>query len=98
MTTGAETEILDVFEAKLQKLIGMYNGLKSENDELRMALEQSRADESVLKDKMRELEANYENLKASKVLSVSGYDLDSTRKRVSGLVREIDRCIAMLEV
>ena len=98
MDTGADNAILDVFEEKLQKFIRMYDGLKQENLQLRQAIEAGQSRESELQKKLDRISADYENLKTTKVLSVSGYDLESTRKRVSGLVREIDRCIDMLQV
>lgn len=98
METGADNAILDVFEEKLQKFIRMYDGLKQENLQLRQAIEDGKSRESELQKKLDRISADYENLKTTKVLSVSGYDLESTRKRVSGLVREIDRCIDMLQV
>lgn len=98
MDTGADNAILDVFEEKLQKFIRMYDGLKQENLQLRQAIEDGKSRESELQKKLDRISADYENLKTTKVLSVSGYDLESTRRRVSGLVREIDRCIDMLQV
>lgn len=98
MNSGSETELLDVFEGKIQTLIGMYNDLKAENVRLRETISQNEARENELRLNMERIQAEYGNLKLTKVLSVSGHDLDSTRKRVSGLVREIDRCIEMLGV
>lgn len=98
MDTGADNAILDVFEERFQKLIRMYDGLKQENLQLRQTIEDGKSRESELQQKLDRISADYENLKTTKVLSVSGYDLESTRKRVSGLVREIDRCIDMLQL
>ena len=98
MITGAETEVLDVFEERLQKLIDLCSALKKENNALRQTITEGRMRESELQQKLDKLNAEYGNLKTTKVLSVSGHDLDSTRKKVSGLVREIDRCIEMLGV
>lgn len=98
MIVSQDTELLDAFERKIQKLAGMYDALKKENDSLRQDISNAKAREEELKSQMDLLQSNYDNLKLTKVLSVSGHDLDSTRKRVSGLVREIDRCIEMLKV
>ena len=98
MILNSDTEILDAFEAKLQKLMESYNGLLAENSVLRRSIEDGRLREEGLQQQLDSLKSEYENLKHTKVLSVSGHDLDSTRKRVSGLVREIDRCIDMLKI
>ena len=44
------------------------------------------------------IKESYQYLKQSKVLEVSGHDIDDTKRRVSGLVREIDHCIKLLNV
>lgn len=98
MNTGSETELLDVFEGKVRTLIGMYNDLKAENERLRQTISLNEARENELRQEMERIQSEYGNLKLTKVLSVSGHDLDNTRKKVSGLVREIDRCIEMLGV
>ncbi|MCQ2074842.1 MAG: hypothetical protein MJY77_06575 [Bacteroidaceae bacterium] len=98
MIVSSETELLDAFERKIRKLVAMYNDLKRENESLRKDIVDAKLREDELRNKISQLQSNYENLKLTKVLSVSGHDLDSTRKRVSGLVREIDRCIDMLKI
>lgn len=90
--------MLDVFEERLQKLIDLCDRLRAENRDLRQAVSEGKEREAGLQQRIDQLTADYGNLKTTKVLSVSGHDLDSTRKRVSGLVREIDHCIEMLGV
>lgn len=98
MIVGSETAVLDVFEEKFQRFLTVYEELKAENSSLRELISQGRVREDELQHKLDALQSDYNNLKMTKVLSVSGQDLDDTRKRVSGLVREIDRCIDMLKV
>ena len=76
----------------------MCDRLRAENRDLRQAVSEGKEREAGLQQRIDQLTADYGNLKTTKVLSVSGHDLDSTRKRVSGLVREIDHCIEMLGV
>ena len=42
--------------------------------------------------------AEIERLKVSSVLSPDHYDVEATRQFLSGLVREIDKCIAQLSI
>ena len=39
-----------------------------------------------------------DTLKTAKVLEVSGEDVRDVRKRLNGLVKEVDKCIALLNV
>jgi hypothetical protein len=51
----------------------------------------------VLESKLADLEKKHENLKMAKVLSsVPGEDVHETKIQVNRIVREIDKCIALL--
>ena len=43
-----------------------------------------------------ELEVNYTNLKTATAISLNGSDVKETKLRLSKLVREVDKCIALL--
>lgn len=43
-----------------------------------------------------ELEVNYTNLKTATTISLNGSDVKETKLRLSKLVREVDKCIALL--
>lgn len=50
-----------------------------------------------LENKLEEAERDFENLKMAKVLSsVSDHDIHDTKLQVNRIVREIDKCIALL--
>ena len=46
--------------------------------------------------KNEELQKQYDNLKLAKIISVSDSDLDNAKKRLAKLVRDVDKCIALL--
>ena len=46
--------------------------------------------------KLRQLEAKYINLKNARILSINDNDLRDTKQRLAKLVREVDKCIALL--
>lgn len=94
--TEEENKVIDVFEEKLKRLIDMTRALESRNKELLGTIAAKEEEIDGLKKRLASTEEDYQNLKLSKVLSVSGYDLDDTKKKVSGLVREIDHCIELL--
>ena len=43
-----------------------------------------------------ELEVSYTNLKTATAISLNGSDVKETKLRLSKLVREVDKCIALL--
>ncbi len=44
----------------------------------------------------KKLEAMYTDLKTARTLSLYDKDIKDTKQKLSGLVREIDKCIALL--
>ena len=96
--TEDESRLIEQFEGKIRKLVDLYDTVKSSNSQLQGQLEAKDEEIRQLKDELAGLKDSYQNLKRSKVLEVSGHDIDDTKRRVSGLVREIDHCIKLLNV
>jgi hypothetical protein len=77
-------------------MISVIEKLKSENASLKGELEQVN---KTLKSKeldCHDLNVKYENLKLAKVIQLSGNDLHDAKIKVNRIVREIDKCISLL--
>ncbi|MBR5158813.1 MAG: hypothetical protein IKW84_04435 [Bacteroidaceae bacterium] len=96
--TEDDSRLIEQFEGKIRKLVDLYDTVKSNNSELQGQIEAKDEEIRQLKEQLASLKESYQNLKRSKVLEVSGHDIDDTKRRVSGLVREIDHCIKLLNV
>ncbi len=94
--TETDSLIIQQFEEKIHKLVSLYQTVRQDNLELQQVIESKDREIEALKATVASQEETYRNLKQSKVLEVSGYDLDDTKKRVSRLIGEIDHCIEML--
>jgi predicted nuclease with TOPRIM domain len=94
--TQEETKKLQVFEAHFRMLMGKFVQLKAENAELYDMVDQKDAALKELQQKHEELQKQYDNLKLAKIISVSDSDLDNAKKRLAKLVRDVDKCIALL--
>lgn len=94
--TENDSLLIEQFQLKLRKLMDLYEELKFRNRQLEEQLAGKGQEVATLKEQLDSLNLSYSNLKQSKVLEVSGHDLDSTRHRIAGLVREIDHCIDLM--
>lgn len=74
----------------------LYEKLEQENAKLRQLLKQKDEEIEQLKLSRKELEANYADLKTARTLRLYDKDIKDTKQRLTGLVREIDKCIALL--
>ena len=90
--TEEDKKLLHTFEGKLRQLLFLYEELKKENLSLRNEIDRKSAEIAQLECNNKELEAKYINLKNARILSIN----DNTKQRLAKLVREVDKCIALL--
>ena len=67
-----------------------------ENAELKKLLENEKLKNEKVQAQYDELEVSYTNLKTATAISLNGSDVKETKLRLSKLVREVDKCIALL--
>ena len=94
--TEEEKELLKTFEARLRHLIYLHDELRRENASLRQLLTDCQADCEKTKADLKTLEKRYTDLKTATTISLNGSDVRETKLRLSKLVREVDKCIALL--
>lgn len=90
-------QILSSFEAKLKTLIAEYQSLKSENATLQAELEKSRNDLKSAHRDFLNLQDDYNQFRiAASLTGASEAEKEESKKSIQKLVREIDRCLALL--
>lgn len=94
--TTEERQELRSFESKIRKLIDKYQVLAKENADLYAELESKEQEISQLKDEVKLHKRNYETMRLAKMIEVSDTDVKESRQRITNLVREVNRCIALL--
>jgi superfamily I DNA and/or RNA helicase len=91
-----QIEILGTLRARLKELMSMVDKEKMANEALKRVNEEL-AQKIVVKDKkIDELEHKYDNLKIARSLVSDGEEMHDARIKVNRIVREIDKCIALL--
>ena len=86
-----------IFEEKLRQLIDSHDRIKEKNLELESELTVVRQQLQQTMQDYSELQSSYQNLKAGRVLEgLDVSDVSVTRERLEKLVREVDRCIALV--
>ena len=74
----------------------LHDELKHENAQLKQLLTEKNEEVRRLENSRKELEAMYTNLKTARILSINDNALRDTKQRLAKLVREVDKCIALL--
>lgn len=87
---------LTLFTTRVRQLILQYNQLKKENEEL-YAMVGSYEDEiKLLKSKLEQSERDYQSLKTAKMMEISDGDIEASKRKIAGLIREVNKCITLL--
>jgi archaellum component FlaC len=94
--SGQGQEELMILNRKLDELLTRYHGLKAEIQELRIANEGLKIRLEEREGKLKELENRYERVKISGALLGGGENAGEAKRKLNDLVREIDKCVALL--
>ena len=94
--TNRYEETLAAFEGKLQRLAAEHRSLKEQNARLREDLDRKQAELMQAHKALLDLQENYDYLRMARYLNVSPRERRITRQYIDRLVREIDRCLALL--
>ncbi len=94
--TEVDDIVIENFESKLNRLMGAYTQLLADNIALREQLDLQSVELAEVREQYDELAESYTNLKLAKIISVGDSEMGDTQRRLSKLVREVDKCIALL--
>ena len=84
------------FQTKVHALILQFQNLKKENEELYAMLEKNESDVRELRQQLLVKQQEFDAFKAAKMLEVSDGDIQSARERLAKLIRDVNKCIAVL--
>ena len=88
--------MLDSIKQDIKRLIAAYESEKLERMRLQAELEQARIENETYRKQTIELERQIDNLKLTEAFRASGSNPDA-RKKIDSLIKEIDRCISLME-
>ena len=95
--TADEEKTIRLLETYTRQLILKYQQLKEDNEELLNDFVEKDKELQAVKEQNKTLQNNYNNLKMAKMLEVGDQDIAAARQRISRLVRDVDKCIALLK-
>ena len=89
--------MLDTVKQKIKQLIAAYEAEKMERTRLQAALAQAQAQNETYRKQITELERQIDNLKLAEAFKAGGAGSPEAKKKINSLMKEIDRCISLLE-
>ena len=85
------------FETRVRQMILRFQELKKENEELYKMVGKNEQDLKDLQAKLSQGERDYQSLKMAKMIEITDGDLQGAKDRLSKLIREVNKCISMLQ-
>ena len=90
--------MLDTVKQSIRQLIAAYEKERMERIRLQAELEESRTQNEACRKQIIELERQIDNLKLTEAFKAStAGSSPEARKKIDGLIKEIDRCISLME-
>lgn len=89
--------MLENVKDRIRQLIAAYESERMENKRLHTELEQTRLQNETYRKQIIELERQIDNLKLTEAFMAGGSDTTAAKKKIDRLMKEIDRCITLME-
>ena len=94
MTANEKT--LATFETRIRQMLLRFQELKKENMDLYGMLEKNEQELTQLRQKLEQKQSDYNSLKMAKMIEITDGDLTGAKDRLSKLIRDVNKCIAIL--
>lgn len=96
--TKEEQNALQIFETRVRQLILQYKELEKEKSKLLLMIDEKAAKIEALTKENNVLRNDFAHLKLARMIEISNTDIKDAKSTLSRLIREIDKCIALLNV
>ena len=92
----ANEKTLTLFATRIRQLILQYKDVKKENNDLYAMVDERDAKIKQLEAQLTQAQNDYNSLKMAKMIEITDSDLESSKKRLSKLIRDVNKCITLL--
>lgn len=92
----SESQIFNQLKDKISRVIELYDKEKDKNDLLLKENQDLKEKVKTAQQNLDDIQTKYNKLKIAKTIMASSTNLNDARLKVNRMVREIDRCIALL--
>lgn len=93
---NADEKTIALFTTRVRQLIIEYNKIKNENDRLRAMIDERDSALEKMEGQLAQVRNDYESLKMARMVEITNGDLESAQKRISKLIRDVNKCITLV--
>ena len=88
--------MLEGIQTNFEKLIALYENEKQQRESLEARFKQSQEDIDAYRKQNAELERQIDNLNLAQAF-LAGGDSSAAKEKITRIIKEIDKCISLLE-
>ena len=89
-------KILADFQTRVRQMILQFKELKKENMQLQQQIGEQATEIEELKARITQADNDYNSLKMARMLEITDGNLDEAKERLSRMIRQVNKCIAIL--
>ena len=89
--------MIDKLKKRIQQLIAAYESERAQRVRLESELEKSESQNAQYLKQITELERTIDNLRLADAFKAGNADNTEARKKIDKLIKEIDKCITLME-
>ena len=93
---NANEKTLNTFATRVRQMILQYEEVKKENNELYDLVDQREKEIAKLAAQLKQAQSDYNSLKMAKMIEISDGDMEGAQKRISKLIRDVNKCITLI--
>ncbi len=93
---SANEKMLNQFATRVRQMLLQYQEVKEENKGLYEMVDERDAKIKQLEDQLAQARNDYNSLMMAKMVEISDTDMDAAKKRLSKLIRDVNKCITLL--
>ncbi len=93
---SSNDQSLTTFETRVRQMLLRFQELKKENENLQSLVEKNEQDIRDLQARLTQADHDYNSLKMAKMMEITDGDLEGAKARLTKLIRDVNKCIAIL--
>jgi uncharacterized phage infection (PIP) family protein YhgE len=94
--SALHSDTFEQLQTRIRQVVELYQKERTENEQLKKKSNELEERLKLDDNRLIDLEERYNKLKISKALIASSNDVHDAKLKVNRMVREIDKCIALL--
>lgn len=92
----AESKTINQFATRVRQMILQYQSVTKQNEDLGRQVAEQQERIAKLEAQLQQQRNDYDSLKLARMVEITDGDMQSAQKRLAKLIRDVDKCITLV--